>query len=74
LRENFPDKKWLQINQAVVFNEFGWSSKTTDLRQLGTVLYKIRCKWEHHVKQSGGGRGGRGGGGGGSSIVVVIIS
>jgi predicted metal-binding transcription factor (methanogenesis marker protein 9) len=66
LRENFLDKKWLQMNMAVAFKKLVWSSKITDLRQLHIILYEIRCKLEHHAKQSGGG--------GGRIIVVVVIS
>ena len=66
LRENFLDKKWLQMNKAVAFMKLV-SSKTTNLRQLGIILYKIRCKLEHHTKQPRVG-------GGGSIILVVIIS
>jgi len=53
---------------AVAFKKLVWSSKTTDLRELRIILYEIRCKLEHHAKQSGGG------GGGGRIIVVVVIS
>jgi mevalonate kinase len=55
------------MNKAVAFKKLVWSSETTNLRQLGIILCKMRCKWEYHTKQSGGG-------GGGSIIVVVIIS
>ena len=67
LRGNFLDKKRLKMNMAVAFKKLVWSSKTTDLRELRIILYEIRCKLEHHAKQSGGGGGGR-------IIVVVVIS
>jgi len=58
---------WLKMIMAVAFMKHVWSSKTTNLRQLGIILYKIRCKLEHHTQQPGLG-------GGGSIILVVIIS
>jgi len=54
------------MNKAVAFKKLVWFFKTTDLRQVGIILYKISCKWEHHAKQSGGR--------GGSIIVVVVIN
>jgi hypothetical protein len=50
--EKHVGKKWLQMNVAVAFKKLLICPKTTDQRQLGLFLYKIRCKWDHHTKQS----------------------
>jgi hypothetical protein len=39
---------------AVSFKKHVRYSKTTHLRKLDTFLYKVRCKREHHTKQSEG--------------------
>jgi hypothetical protein len=53
-REKYLGKKWLHMNDVVAIKNLVRCSKTTDLRQLGTFLYKVRCKWGHHTKQSDG--------------------
>lgn len=38
-RENFLDKKWVQINEAVASAKLVRCSKTTDPRQVSIILY-----------------------------------
>jgi hypothetical protein len=53
-QEKHLGKKWLHMNDTVAFKKLVRCSKPTDLRQLGTFLYKVRCTWEHHAKKSVG--------------------
>jgi hypothetical protein len=39
------------MNDEVAFKKLVRCSRTTDLRQLGTFLYKVRCKWDYHTEQ-----------------------
>jgi hypothetical protein len=50
-REKFLGSKWLQMNETVAFKKLVRCSKTADLRKLNVLLYKFRCKREHHTSQ-----------------------
>jgi hypothetical protein len=53
-REELLGKKWLQMIELVARKKLGRCLRTTNLRQLGTFLYKVRSKWEYHTEQSEG--------------------
>jgi len=52
--KKFLGYKWKRINEAVALKKLLRCSRTTDPRQLGTYLYKVRCKLEQDTKRCTG--------------------
>ena len=50
-KKKFLGYEWKRINEAAALKKLLRCSRTTDPRQLGTYLYKVRCKWEQDTKQ-----------------------
>jgi hypothetical protein len=51
LREQFFNKKWLQINEEIMYRKLISNTKTLELENLDTFLYKMKCKWDHKVEK-----------------------
>jgi hypothetical protein len=43
--------KWLHMNEESALRKILTGSKADELRHLGPLAYKIRCKWEGWVKK-----------------------
>ena len=44
--------KWPYINESVAFGELPTVKNAIEHRNLGSLSYKIKCKWENHKKQA----------------------
>jgi hypothetical protein len=44
------EKKWLMIEEEIADKKIVGCTKTTVLSNLSVFLYKVRCKWEHHIE------------------------
>jgi hypothetical protein len=51
--EKYTGKKWLMIKEDITFKKNVESTKTTDLTNLGILLYNISCRWERHTSKLG---------------------
>jgi hypothetical protein len=51
LREQFFNKKWLQISEEIVYRKLISKTKTLELENLGTFSYKPKYKWEHKIEK-----------------------
>jgi hypothetical protein len=49
-REQFLSRKWLNLNEWIVFKKIINCNKIIELRNIGTYLYKIKCKWENKIR------------------------
>jgi hypothetical protein len=43
--------KWTNINEELALRKLLTGNKNTELRNLGTLEYKIKCKWENQLKK-----------------------
>jgi hypothetical protein len=51
LREEFLRSKWPHINKEIALRKILTGSKANELRYLGSLDYKTRCKWDDRVKK-----------------------
>jgi hypothetical protein len=48
-REHFLSRKWLMLNEWIVFKQIINCTNSIELRNIGSYLYKIKCKWENKI-------------------------
>jgi hypothetical protein len=48
-RETFLSRKWLRLNEWIVFKKTINCNNSIELRNIGSYLYKIKCKWENRI-------------------------
>jgi hypothetical protein len=51
LREHLLSRKWLTINGEIACKKIINCTNTLEIRNLGSHLYKIKCKWENRIKE-----------------------
>jgi hypothetical protein len=51
-REQFLSRKWLRLNEWIVFKKIINCTNIIELRNIGSNLYKIKCKWENKIRNS----------------------
>jgi hypothetical protein len=49
-REQFLSRKWLRLNEWIVFKKIINSSNSIELRIIGSYLCKIKCKWDNRIR------------------------
>jgi hypothetical protein len=49
-REQFLSRKWLRLNEWIVFMKIINCTNIIELRNIGSYLYKIKCKWENKIR------------------------
>jgi hypothetical protein len=49
-REQFLSRKWLRLNEGIVFKKIINCANSTELRNVGSYLYKIKLKWENKIR------------------------
>jgi hypothetical protein len=49
-REQFLSRKWTRLNEWIVFKKIINCTNIIDLRNIGSYLYKIKCKWENKIR------------------------
>jgi hypothetical protein len=49
-REQFLSRKWLRLNELIVFNKIINYNNSIELRNIGSYLYKIKCKWDNRIR------------------------
>jgi hypothetical protein len=49
-REQFLSRKWLGLNEWIVFKKIINCTNITELRNIGSYLYKIQCKCENKIR------------------------
>jgi hypothetical protein len=49
-REQFLSRKWLRLNELIVFKKIINCNNSTELRNIGSYLYKIKCKWDNRIR------------------------
>jgi hypothetical protein len=59
-RAEFLKNKWPGINEAIALRKILTGNRFKELRNLGTLAYKIKCKWENQVKKAALRVGGKG--------------
>jgi hypothetical protein len=62
-RKQFLSMKWLRLNEWIVFKKIQNCTNITELRNTGSFLYKIKCKWENKIRNLSSELG--------SSVVVI---
>jgi hypothetical protein len=50
-RQEFLRSKWPRINDKIALRKIRTGSKSKELRNLGALACKIRCKWEGCVEK-----------------------
>jgi hypothetical protein len=58
-------RKWLTVNDEVAYKRIINCTNVGELRHIGKLLYKIRCKWENKISNIYYWKWGRG------SIIIV---
>jgi hypothetical protein len=48
-REQFLSRKWLSLNEWMVYKKTSNCTNIIELRNIGIYLYKIKCKWENKI-------------------------
>jgi hypothetical protein len=48
-REQFLSRKWNRLNEWIVYKKIINCTNIIELRNLGSYLYKIKCKWENKI-------------------------
>jgi hypothetical protein len=48
-REHFLSRKWLMLNEWIVYNKIINCTNIIELRNIGSYVYKIKCKWENKI-------------------------
>jgi hypothetical protein len=51
LKEHLLSRKWQIINDELAYKKIIICTNNVELRNLGTHLYKIKCKWENRIKE-----------------------
>jgi len=51
-REEFPNNKWPNINEEIALRKLRTCNKYTELRNISTLHYTIKCKWENQMKKT----------------------
>jgi hypothetical protein len=49
-REQFLSRKWLRLNEWIAYKKIINCTNITELRNIGSYLYKIKCKWENKIR------------------------
>jgi hypothetical protein len=49
-REQFLSRKRLRLNEWVAYKKIINCTNITELRNIGSYLYKIKCKWENKIR------------------------
>jgi hypothetical protein len=49
-REQFLSRKWLRLNEWIVYKKIINFTNITELRNIGSYLYKIKCKRENKIR------------------------
>jgi hypothetical protein len=49
-REQFLSRKWLRLNEWIVFKKIINCNNSIELRNIGSYLYKIKRKWENRIR------------------------
>jgi hypothetical protein len=49
-REQFLSRKWLGLNEWIVFKKRINCTNIIELGKIGSYLYKIKCKWENKIR------------------------
>jgi hypothetical protein len=49
-REQFLSRKWLKLNEWIVYKKIISCTNSIELRNIGSYLYKIKCKWENKIR------------------------
>jgi hypothetical protein len=49
-REQFLSIKWLSLNEWIVFKKIINCNNSIELRNIGSYLYKIKCKLENKIR------------------------
>jgi hypothetical protein len=49
-REQLLSRKWLRLNEWVAFKKIINCTNIIELRNIGSFLYKIKCKWENKIR------------------------
>jgi hypothetical protein len=49
-REQFLSRKWLRLDEWIVFKKIINFTNSIELRNIGSYLYKIKCKWENKIR------------------------
>jgi hypothetical protein len=49
-REQFLSRKWLMLNEWIAFKKIITCTNIINLRNIGSYLYKIKCKWENKIR------------------------
>jgi hypothetical protein len=49
-REQFLSRKWLSLNELIVFKKIINCNNSIELRNIVIYLYKIKCKWDNRIK------------------------
>jgi hypothetical protein len=48
-REQFLSRKWLRLNEWIAYKKIINCTNIIELRNIGSYLYKIKCKWENKI-------------------------
>jgi hypothetical protein len=51
LREHLLSRKWLTINEEIVYKKIINCTNTLEIWNIGSYLYKIKCTWEKMIKE-----------------------
>jgi hypothetical protein len=43
-------RKWLRLNEWIVYKKIINCTNVIELRNVGSYLYKIKCKWENKIR------------------------
>jgi hypothetical protein len=49
-REQFLSRKWLRLNELIVLKKIINCNNSIELRNIGSYLYKIKCKWDNRIR------------------------
>jgi hypothetical protein len=50
LREHPVSRKWLTVNEEIACRKINCTN-TLEIRNIGSYLFKIRCRWEKRIKE-----------------------
>jgi hypothetical protein len=49
-REQFLSRKWIRLNEWIFYKKIINCTNIIELRNIGSFLYKIKCKWENTIR------------------------
>jgi hypothetical protein len=49
-REQVLSRKWLRRNEWIVYKKIINCTNIIELRNMGSYLYKIKCKWDNKIR------------------------